>query len=606
MRIRHNISALNTFRNLNVNNKKSNQSLEKLSTGLKINRAGDDAAGLAISEKMRAQIHGLNIASKNIQDGISLIQTAEGGMTEIHDMLQRVRELTVQSANDTNMDSDRDKIVQEVESILEEINSISERTEFNRMKVLRAGGVITPPRTGPGGGGGGSTIGNPLMGDALTAAREALVTKMVESALESSEDYITANYGIQARSGATMEVKFESRSPGGSVAWVSSSIDPTTGAGVNYDLVFDEADVFTDGELWIDLDRIVAHEMTHAMMFASGMNYYGLPGWFKEGAAEYLAGAKERLTQSVTMLGANNVVNLLDGSGSHFYSAGYAATMYLDAKLRSNGKTIADLMGVLAPQSHQNTPMGGTLPGRAPTLDEALKTIFGPSYGETVFKTEFRANGAAFISDVLTNGGIGSIAEVNGVDGNGMLTFDQATYTNDNFIADSGNPVDESDNFDFNWTNTTPYDNLYSTTPYEIFRSSAIASNGEIILQLGANSGQSISHILPTITYESLGLADIDVKNLPDYSLQALDGAIEALSTERSKLGAIQNRLEHAYNNVLNASENLTASESRIRDTNMAREMMNQTKQNILMQAAQTMLAQANEKPQSVLQLIGN
>ncbi|WP_096550436.1 flagellin N-terminal helical domain-containing protein [Ureibacillus thermosphaericus] len=136
MRIQHNISALNTHRNLAFNNSQAAKNLEKLSSGYKINRAGDDAAGLAISEKMRGQIRGLDMASKNAQDGISLIQTAEGALNETHAILQRMRELAVQSANDTNVDDDREALQKEVEALIEEINRIAENTEFNTQKLL--------------------------------------------------------------------------------------------------------------------------------------------------------------------------------------------------------------------------------------------------------------------------------------------------------------------------------------------------------------------------------------------------------------------------------------------------------------------------------------
>jgi len=136
MRIQHNIPALNTFRQLGINNTGAAKALEKLSSGYKINRAGDDAAGLAISEKMRAQIRGLNMASKNSQDGISLIQTAEGGMQEINNMVQRIRELTVQAANDTYTSDDRDKILKEIKQLANEISETANKVEFNTKKVL--------------------------------------------------------------------------------------------------------------------------------------------------------------------------------------------------------------------------------------------------------------------------------------------------------------------------------------------------------------------------------------------------------------------------------------------------------------------------------------
>ncbi|WP_346206586.1 flagellin Hag [Caldifermentibacillus hisashii] len=136
MRINHNIAALNTYRQLNTANNAQGSSMEKLSSGLRINKAGDDAAGLAISEKMRGQIRGLDMASKNAQDGISLIQTAEGALNETHSILQRMRELAVQSANDTNTNTDRDELQKEVNQLAEEITRISNNTEFNTQNLL--------------------------------------------------------------------------------------------------------------------------------------------------------------------------------------------------------------------------------------------------------------------------------------------------------------------------------------------------------------------------------------------------------------------------------------------------------------------------------------
>src|SRR5690554_2863393 len=139
MRINHNIAALNTHRQLGSANNAQMKSMEKLSSGLRINRAGDDAAGLAISEKMRAQIKGLDMAAKNAQDGISLIQTAEGALNETHSILQRMRELAVQSANDTNTDVDRDEIQKEVNQLAAEISRIADTTEFNTQNLLGGG-----------------------------------------------------------------------------------------------------------------------------------------------------------------------------------------------------------------------------------------------------------------------------------------------------------------------------------------------------------------------------------------------------------------------------------------------------------------------------------
>lgn len=327
MRIQHNITALNTHRNLMINNIKNTKSLEKLSSGLRIKQAGDDAAGLEISEKMRGQIRGLTMAGKNIQDGISLIQTAEGGMNEIHSMLQRVRELTVQAANDTNSDSDIENLELEVRQLFDEIDSISERTEFNGKKVLRGGGMID---SGGSGGGGGGTSGAMLTGQELMEAQTAFTKRLVQSTLEASERLIRDFYGLQVN-GKTMTISYITDSPGGMVARVWSTSNPT--------MEIDNADVFTEGSLWIDEDRIIAHEMVHAVMAASGINMNSMPDWFVEGSAEFLPGAIERLRGSVSIIGVDSVVNKLTSTakGSHFYSAGYAATMFMDQKLREAG-----------------------------------------------------------------------------------------------------------------------------------------------------------------------------------------------------------------------------------------------------------------------------
>ena len=139
MIINHNISALNNYRQMGINNAANAKSMEKLSSGLRINKAGDDAAGLAISEKMRAQVRGLDQASRNSQDGISMIQTAEGALQESHNILQRMRELATQAANDTNVDVDRNEIQKEMNQLTSEINRIGNTTEFNTQKILNGG-----------------------------------------------------------------------------------------------------------------------------------------------------------------------------------------------------------------------------------------------------------------------------------------------------------------------------------------------------------------------------------------------------------------------------------------------------------------------------------
>jgi len=326
MRINHNISAINTYRQMGVNQSAQSKNMEKLSSGLKINRAGDDAAGLAISEKMRAQIKGLDMATKNAQDGISLIQTAEGALNETHSILQRMRELAVQSANDTNTDEDRAELQKEVDQLAQEITRISEDTEFNTKTLLDG----------------------------------------------------------------------------------------------------------TVGELTFHIGSNEGQNLTIAIgdMGSEALNVQGVTG-------------------------------TVSGNG---------ATLTFDGTETATWKDADDAAGTVA----------------------------------------------------------------------GYYDADELILAADEKLADG-----------------------------EVFKG-----------------------------------IDISSQTSADSAITVINAAIETVSAQRSNLGAVQNRLEHTINNLGASSENLTAAESRIRDVDMAKEMMEMTKNNILQQAAQSMLAQANQQPQGVLQLL--
>lgn len=537
MRIQHNIAALNTYHKLNGNSEASAKNLEKLSTGYKINRAGDDAAGLAISEKMRAQISGLNMASKNAQDGISLIQTTEGALNEVHAMLQRGRELSVQAANDTNVEDDRAALQKEVSQLLQEINDTASRTEFNTMKVLK----------------GGSSGSNNFSTSTPDAA--SLSQRLANSMLGNAEAAVSQAYGLTPDP-ATMEVSYVNEAAGGRVAWVTSQIAPIPSKPVA--LTLDEADFFSGSSMWIDNDRIVTHEMTHAVMSAAIDDFGALPGWFTEGAAEYVAGGNERVRGSnVANLITNSFKSIADSDG---YAASFLAVKYMDDKLKANGSDIANLMQGL---------QGGQ------TLDAALAARgLG---GLVAFETDFAANGAThFAGDTFA--GTGSILDPTG------------TVSDADLIADTASTPSL---FKYTWSASTDY--TASTGP-------SMAK-----FQIGANEGQTLTMELPNISTGTLGVSGVSVTSqaTASSSITKFDKAIEKVSATRSTLGALQNRLEHTINNLGNAAENLTSAESRIRDTDMAAEMMKFTKNNILTQAAQSMLGQANQQPQGILQLLG-
>ena len=402
MIINHNIASLNTYNKLSANNAASAKSLEKLSSGLRINRAGDDAAGLAISEKMRGQIRGLDQGTRNAQDSISLIQTAEGALSETHSILQRMRELAVQSSNDTNTTDDRKQLQGEVSQLKAELDRIGNTTEFNTKKLLdgSAKGVT------------GAVLGNL----SLNNNSKVLIT--------------SANMATAV-----------------GIAGTSSKID-----------------------------------------------------------GAYM------LVRTAAVSGVGNLA-------SNFKAADY---------------TIVDMNGV--------------------------QSASGGAGGVTVTNTTIAFGAGTFGGAMsVTSSSLGNMA------------------------------VGESITFVFN-----AHVNASSTL------------GGSIMTQIGANTGQTAFISMTDMRSEALGVdaLDISTKFGAQTAISTVDVATAKVSSQRSALGAIQNRLEHTINNLGSASENLTAAESRVRDVDMAKEMMSFQKNNILSQAATAMLAQANQQPQGVLQLL--
>ncbi|TSI04320.1 hypothetical protein FJQ64_15270 [Lysinibacillus sp. BW-2-10] len=383
--------------------------------------------------------------------------------------------------------------------------------------------------------------------------------------LKNSEDLITAQFGLTA-DGAPLDIQFIKNSGDGTVAWVQGSYfsTGTDGRYFNQKLVLDMSDFSpismpNGGGSWISNDRIIAHEMVHAVMGRT-TNMRDLPTWFKEGAAEFLAGADERL-KGDSSNGANftTLKNEIDSwdSTSADYSAAYAAVKYLDAELTAAGK--GGIKGLFA--EIKVTELGGP----EKTLDQALSDLIGMNTAG--FIADFKANATLVNSNIdLSDADTGAI-------GGGT---DHSTVP-DGVNADLLNPLA---GFVENWP-------TFEDTPASKLR-----------------LGKFINVGLTDATSKSLGIDNINILSKTDDNISIFDGAIVYVSSERAKLGAYQNRLEKAMSVSATTEENLTSSESRIRDVDMAKEMMNQTRESILAQAAQAMLAQANQQPQSILQLI--
>jgi flagellin len=418
MIINNNIPALNTYRQLGINQNSMQKSMEKLSSGLRINKAGDDAAGLAISEKMRGQIRGLDQASRNASDGISLIQTAEGALNETHNILQRMRELAVQSSNDTNVAVDREELQKEVNQLSEEISRISETTEFNTQNLL-------------------------------------------------SGDF-EGKFQIGANSGQNLSLSI------------------------------------------------------------GDMRGYSLD----------MAG-DIKIEQTAAVTTTNATTDIADGT----YSIQESDTAGEFDLVNKDGVTIA-------------------------TSNDGVGKVFASTTGDDTLTFDEAVNSGTVKIDSGTATAEGT------VDNTGLQS---GSYVYD---AAAGGLKDSSGNIIAKGDGTT-FTSLDGVTTLATF-SVALGDQDDF----------------------SVGGIDISSQSSADSAVTKINDAIETVSAERSNLGAVQNRLEHTIANLDNSSENLSAAESRIRDVDMAKEMMELTRANILSQASQSMLAQAQQQPQSVLQLL--
>ncbi len=492
MRIQHNIMAMNAYRNYTTNTSALSKNLEKLSSGYKINRAGDDAAGLAISEKMRAQITGLDVAQKNAKDGISLVQTAEGALTEVHDMLNRMYELAEQSANGTyDSEVDRANLQKEVDALREEVDRIANTANFNKIKLFtgEGGGKATPV----------TDIKGTFGGQAIAAGHTVQATK---------DQYSTGI--LTFNKGGAVDVTVEYTDANGAKKTET----------IQFTAVTDDTNSAT------------------AFINAAKGNA-ALSGLFD------IAGDKNGITFTAKTAGA--------GKG--------AVTSVSIAD-----KTNVEVAAGQTKTAGADETKSFDLSAQAQAGDKV--TIDGKEYTYNV--NADGTDGKTF-KDLNT---LKAAAAKNGVTLN--------TGTNTAVTATKGGAAGGN--------------------------GAAGAAAGDLWLQIGED-GNELNRLqvkIGKVDTASLGIDGIDIGSQEGAwaALENIENAINTVSGIRGDLGAIQNRLDHTINNLSVMEENIQDAESTIRDTDVADEMMAYTKNNILIQSAQAMLAQANQVPQGVLQLL--
>ena len=546
MRIQHNILAMNSYRNYSNNTNALGKNLEKLSSGYKINRAGDDAAGLAISEKMRAQIQGLNAAQKNVKDGISLVKTAEGAMQEIQDMMSRMKYLATQSANGTyDDDVDRAALQDEVNQLRAEINRIADSSNFNGTKLL----------DGSLGGSGGKIVTDL---NAVTATKKqatqgeytAAAAITVTNAPQPNDKYtVTINL---KQNGQTTAVKFEYTVSGttNSMQLLNSKGEKVGGTFTGTSVPI--SDIFTD----ISKDSRIS-------------NYFTISG----GATPVFTAIQPGADQP-------QVVGIEAGVTNAFGKFEGATTAMKTTKTAMSDYAIADLSGAAAWN------------GEEETLSKSIIDLAGHKY-IFVEKGKMTSN----TLELLKKNGISHYVELTG----GSVAG-----------ADVKSMVEKMklDGLNVEQVDTADADNLkVDPSKTEIAIMGATAGDSGLTLQIGdtADSYNQLKVSVNDMHTKAIGISGIDISTIEgaQIAIDVIKDGINYVSSTRGTLGAIQNRLEHTQNNLSVMTENIQDAESTIRDTDVADEMMGYVKNNILIQSAQAMLAQANQIPQGVLQLLG-
>ncbi|MDC7703237.1 flagellinolysin [Vogesella indigofera] len=557
MQINTNTLAMHAQRQLEKSSNSLTRTLARLSSGLRINSAMDDAAGQASASRMDAKIRGERQGLRNVTDNASMLQVTEGALAKVSDMLQRMRELSVQAANGTLSSPDRQALQAEANQLLQGIDQIGRETEFNGQQVF-------------------SQSTTSLGGD---ADKRAVMDGLQLGWLEASERRIKQFYGIQG-DGATMTVNLNPGTPGGTLASVSYT--GTDGGGrmlgvaLNVEMAdFTPANLPNGGSAPFYNDRVIAHEMVHAVMGRS-MNITTLPTWFMEGTAEFIHGADERLAGDVAaaggaaaLVGGNNLGGAWASDSAH-YSAAYAATRYLHQQVKqAGGSGIKDVMQALN---------GGA------TLDAAINSATkGNLATSAAFIASWNTNGAAFIGGMdLSNADTGAVG---GADADGGTILTAETALDDNNASLSGANVLQGFKLDF--------PDIAGATGQNFFT-----------VQSGSNAGDTLQGSVGAVNVASLGLQDLDLDKLAKFAIFHLDQALDYVSQERAKIGGMMSRLDSASQNLQSSTENASTARSRILDADYAQETANQTRQSVLQQAGTAMLAQANSQSQNVLRLL--
>lgn len=618
MVVSHNLYAINANRMLGAVNQKNGKITEKLSSGYRINRAADDAAGLSISEKMRRQIRGLTQASANAQDGISLVQSAEGALNEMHEIVQRGNELAVKAANGILTDEEREMVDAEIQQLKQALDESAHTTVFNEIRLFPDDGDA--PRssveqtahyelkfqmtdgaftiTGPADTAQTSTADGDTVSQVLA---DRIANEFVPNAIQQIFDTFSSLSTAVGSNVIEMALDISYiDGPSNTLAYAQCSFYSTSGTEpFNFLIKVDSAD-FTDadalgtGSKSEMLESTLAHELMHSVMQytmtdeMTGRAGEEFPTWFVEGTAQlsgggYTTGWNDTLT-TLTLHLDNEEDNANDAA-----IESYLKKYTVEGRPYGHGYLASAYLGYLASGSRDVTSEA-----IADGMDKIFQSIIdGKSFSEAIVANT-KGLTVSDIENLFATGDADLVKFVR------KLSY----HTGDG----AGSVITSS--LDVRGTNI-----LGDTATVQQFRidpdkvnvdASSSGGKTKIWLQLGAESGVGFDVELFRMDAQALDLEDTNVKTqeAAGAAINAFKAAITGISKVRSYYGAVQNRLDHTINNLDNVVENTTEAESAIRDTDMATTMVELTTNNILQQAGQAMLSQANRYPEFVLQLL--
>lgn len=583
MRINTNISAFIANKNLQQTQGRLSGSLEKLSSGYRINQSADDSAGMAIAAKLRTQIRGLDQASRNASDGISVVQTAEGALNEITSLLQRMRELSVQAATGSLVDEDREAINDEVQALAEEVDRISRDTEFNK-KTLLDGSLDRRSYTDQNNirvsyASGGVPAGNYII-TVLNKGAEAIVNgeeMMLSDSDEITEDLagtiVINEYNIDVMAGETASEVYAK------LTEACDRLNITVGGFADNKLTFTTYEAGSTETLKIDISN---DKLAASLGLNRSYEVYGVDAEVTFDSVPDIKATEAKVAGGEMKLTDSNVITD-DNAGT----------------ITINDKVVDIEAGATATEVYEKL---------AEACDELNITVGGFAENKLTFTTN-EAGAAETIKIEVSND---NLAEALGLNRNYEeygTDADPATegvqregFSESAILYTNGNTVTVTDVGGFQLI--YEIDPAYTGEGTQV--NADVTDIGTMLVHIGANENQVIDICIPEISTESLGIDYINclTSNGASKAITLLDKAINKVSSVRSEIGACQNRLDAANSSIAVTSFNMEASLSRIEDVDMAEEMATYTQLNVLSQAGVSMVAQANELPQMVLQLI--